>query len=32
MVESTPFDEDWDEQEPYETALNIDEDTEQLRG
>jgi hypothetical protein len=31
MVESTPFDEDWDEQDPYDTALNSDEDTEQLR-
>jgi hypothetical protein len=32
MVESTPFDEeDWDEPDPYDTALNSDEDTEQLR-
>jgi hypothetical protein len=31
MVESTPFDEDWDEQDPYLTALNSDEETAQLR-
>jgi hypothetical protein len=31
MVESTPFDKDWDEQDPYDMALNSDEDREQLR-
>jgi hypothetical protein len=31
MVESTPFDEAWDEQDPYSTALNGDDDAKQLR-
>jgi hypothetical protein len=32
MVESNPFDEDWGEQQdPYDMALNSDEETEQLR-